>query len=188
MTHSTYHNDANALQHHVQSIFFHNSFFWAYAMQRKITPPKVRIHTILWNNKEIVWFLSHSVSNRCYLSYSMIRRYPMVDISRPSDYGSGAPEPGYFIQCIDGIEPMIQKSWCHRIGGICHEVHLTAHIEIPDGSFGEFVTKYLSVNGRLNQIIGELSINCIIKFIRISEILPLFSSRIEILLYWYMMV
>ena len=49
-------------------------------------------------------------------------------------------------------------------------MHPYACIEIPAGTAGEFVTDYISENGRRNQIIGELPINGIVQFIRISEI------------------
>ena len=35
------------------------------------------------------------------------------------------------------------------------EVHPTAHVDIPEGTVRDFVTKYLSENGRHNQIISE---------------------------------
>ena len=47
---------------------------------------------------------------------------------------------------------------------------MTAHVEIPDGIFEEFVTYYLSENGRRNHIIGEISINGSVQFIGLSQI------------------
>ena len=82
----------------------------------------------------------------------------------------GGPETGAFIQCINGREPQIHVLWCHGIDRICHKVLPYQRIEIPDGTVGEFVTDYISKNGRRNQIIGELSINGSVKLIRISEI------------------
>ena len=49
-------------------------------------------------------------------------------------------------------------------------MHPTACIEIPAGTVGEFVTEYFSENGRRNRIIGELSINGSVQFIRLSKI------------------
>ena len=53
-----------------------------------------------------------------------------------SDSGSGAPDPGAFIQCVDGREPIIQELWCQGIDRICCEVHPTSHINIPAGNIG----------------------------------------------------
>ena len=65
---------------------------------------------------------------------------------------------------------MIHKLWCHVIYGICHEVHPTARIDIPDVTIGEFFSGILSSNGRHNRIIGELSIIGSVQFIGLSEI------------------
>ena len=65
---------------------------------------------------------------------------------------------------------MGNKLWWHGIGGICREVHPTARIDIPDWSVGEFITEYLSKNGRCNRIIGEIPINGSVQFIGIPEI------------------
>ena len=94
----------------------------------------------------------------------------MGDIQRTSDYGIGDPDPGTFIQCVDGRYPVVHKLWCHSIYGICREVHPTVLIEIPDGTIGLFVSEYLSENRRRNRIIGELSINGRVQFIGLSEI------------------
>ena len=77
----------------------------------------------------------------------------MGDIWRPYDYGGGDPDPGAFIQCVDGREPMIHELWCHGIDGLCRKVHPTLRIEIPSRNIGEFVTKYLSDNRQRNRII-----------------------------------
>ena len=94
----------------------------------------------------------------------------MGDIWRPSDSGSRYPYPGAFIHCVGNREPMIHKLWCHGIDTLCCKVHHAARIEIPAVTNVEFFTKNLSANGRRNRIIGELSINGIIQFIRLSEI------------------
>ena len=39
----------------------------------------------------------------------------MVDIRKPSYYGSGDPDTITLIQFADGREPMIHKLWCHGI-------------------------------------------------------------------------
>ena len=65
---------------------------------------------------------------------------------------------------------MIHELWCHRIDGIYPKVHPTARIDIPSGTIEEFITKYLSDNRCRNWIIGEISINGSIQFIRLPEI------------------
>ena len=79
----------------------------------------------------------------------------MGDIWRHCGYGSRAPDPGAFIRCVDGRDPMIHEFCCHGIYGICLEVHPTGHIEIPAEYIGGFVTEYLSANGRRKSIFGE---------------------------------
>ena len=78
----------------------------------------------------------------------------MGDIRQLSDSGSRDPYPSAFIQCVDGIDPMIHELWCHGIDGLCCEVHPTARIDISVGNTGELVTEYLISNGRSNHIIG----------------------------------
>ena len=94
----------------------------------------------------------------------------MGDIRRNYDSGSGDPDPGAFLQCVNGREPMVHKFWCHRVDRLCREVFPTARIDIPAGTIIEFVTEYLSADGRCNRIIGELSINESLQSIRLSEI------------------
>ena len=72
----------------------------------------------------------------------------MGDIYRPSNYGNGGPETGAFIQCVNDIEIQIHELSCWNIYGICREVHPTARVDIPAGTVREFVTEYLSENGR----------------------------------------
>ena len=83
----------------------------------------------------------------------------MVDVRSPSNSNSGGPETGAFIQCVNGRKPQIHELWCWDIDGICHELHPAVRVEIPAGTVRESFTKYLSLNGRRNQIISELSIN-----------------------------
>ena len=118
----------------------------------------------------IVWLCAHSVSNRCSFLINMIRRAPMGDIHRPSDYCSRYPDSGSFIQFVYGIYPQTHELWCWDIDKICHKVHLTARGDISAGTFGYFVTEYLGENGRRNQIIGELLINGSFQFSGLSLI------------------
>ena len=85
----------------------------------------------------------------------MIRRAPMGDICRPSNSGSGGPETGACIQCINGQEPQIHELRCWDIVRICRGVHPTARVEILAGTVVYFFTNYLSKNSQRNQIIGE---------------------------------
>ena len=118
----------------------------------------------------IVLLLSHSFSNRCIFSKNMIRRAPMGNTRRPSNYGSRGPETGAFIQCANGLEPQIHELWCCSIDGICREVHLTARVDIPAGTVRYFVTEYLSENRWRNQIISKLLINGSVQFFGLSQI------------------
>ena len=77
----------------------------------------------------------------------------MGDIHRNSNCGSGGPETGAFIQCVNGIEIQIHELLCWDIDGICREVHPTARVDILEGTVREFVTEYLSENGWCNQIL-----------------------------------
>ena len=116
-----------------------------------IFPPNVKICFIVFFS--IIWFCAHSIYNRYDLSYSMILRTPMGDIRRPSEYGSRDPDTGAFIQWVDGGEPTSHKLWYQGIGGICHKVHTIEHIYIPSGTVRDFITAYLSGNGRNNWVI-----------------------------------
>ena len=93
--------------------------FNIFALELKfgISNPNLKIRFKVFFN--IVLFVAHSISNRYSLSYSMIFRAPMSDIRRPSYYGSGAPDPGAFIQCVNIREPTIYELWCHGIDGLC---------------------------------------------------------------------
>ena len=79
-------------------------------------------------------------------SKNMIQNSLMDDIGRPSNSGNRCQENGSFIQCVNNREPQIHKLRCHGIDSICREVNPYAHIEIPDGTVGEFVTDYVSEN------------------------------------------
>ena len=92
----------------------------------------------------------------------------MEDIRRLSNSSIGVPNTAAFIHFINGWEPEIHQLWYYDIDGICHKVHTEAHVDIPDGTVGEFVTEYISKNGQRNHIIGELSINGSVQFIGIS--------------------
>ena len=94
----------------------------------------------------------------------MISRAPIGTIHRPSYSGSSGTDTTAFIQCINVRDPQINEFWCQDLYRICHEVNPTAYVEIPDGTFREFVTKYLAENGRWIQIIGELYVNGSVQF------------------------
>ena len=64
----------------------------------------------------------------------------MVTIRRNLDSGSRGTEATYFIQCINGQEPHIHEFWYMGLGGIIHEVHPVACVEVPAVTVGEFVT------------------------------------------------
>ena len=92
----------------------------------------------------------------------------MGGIRQPYNYSSRYPDPGAFIQCVDGRDPMIHELWGHENDSICRKVQPTACIEIPAGTVGEFITEYLSENRLQNQIIGELSTKGIVQLILLS--------------------
>ena len=94
----------------------------------------------------------------------------MGDIHTPSNYGSGGPETGALIHCVNGRETQIHELLCWDIDGIFREVHPTVRVDIPSGTVGEFVTENLSENGWCNQIFGELSINGSVKCFRLYQI------------------
>ena len=87
----------------------------------------------------------------------MPRRTPVGSIWCPSD-GTvrRAPSPRVFIQCVNGQEPMSYDLWSHGLDGLCHDVHLTAGVDIPHGTDGELVTEYWNTNGRRISIIGNI--------------------------------
>ena len=93
----------------------------------------------------------------------------MGTICRPSDYGSGFTDTTAFIQCINGREPHINKLWCLGLNGVFCKVHTFVRVEIPSGTVGEFVTDYLAENGRLVEIIGEISVNGNVQFLGLSD-------------------
>ena len=71
----------------------------------------------------------------------------MGSIYRPSDSGSDSTEATTFIQCVDGLEPLIRELWCLGLDGISREVHPTELVDVTAGTVGEFVTNYLSEVG-----------------------------------------
>ena len=93
----------------------------------------------------------------------------MGTIHRPSDSGSAGTDITTFIQCINSREPQINKLWFLGFDRIFPEVHPTAHIEIPAGILGEFVTDYISENGRWIAIIVQLFVNDSVQFLVLSE-------------------
>ena len=72
----------------------------------------------------------------------------MGDIHRPSNYGSGGPETGALIQCVNGRKTQIHKLLCWDIDGICREVHPTVGVDNRAGTVTEFFAENLSENGQ----------------------------------------
>ena len=84
-------------------------------------------------------------------------RAPMGSIWRPSDdTGSRDTDPSVFIQCVNGRETMANKLWSHGLEGLYHDIHTIAQVEIPPITVGEFITEYLTTNGRHIRIIIKL--------------------------------
>ena len=83
----------------------------------------------------------------------------------PSESGCRSTDGTAFIQCVDGREPQIHNFWYLDLDGIIHEDHPTAHVEVPAGTVGYFVTDSLAENGRRIVIIGKISVNGSIKFL-----------------------
>ena len=122
--------------------------FFALALKFRIFVPNFKISFIVFLS-----LVFHCVSNRCSLSYSMLRCAPIGYFWRPYNYGIVDPDTKFFIQCYNGRDPMIQELWCHRLASICCEVHPTARLEIATGDVGEFTTNYLTCDRRCNSII-----------------------------------
>ena len=99
----------------------------------------------------------------------MIGRAPIGTIYRPLNPISGVLRPIHFNQCIHGQEPQSHKLWCMVFYNISRKVRPTAHAEVPDRAVGEFVTNYLSENGRQTKIIRQLSVNVRVQFLGLSE-------------------
>ena len=55
--------------------------------------------------------------------------------------------------------------WCLCPDGVICEVHPTAQIDVVAETVGQFLTQYFSVNGRRIPIIGQISINRIVKIL-----------------------
>ena len=64
----------------------------------------------------------------------------MGSMHRPSDPSSGSTGATDLLQCINGQEPHIHEFWYMGLGGIIHEVHPVACVEVPAVTVGEFVT------------------------------------------------
>ena len=93
----------------------------------------------------------------------------MVTIHRPSDFGIGGTEATAFIQYINGHETHIHELSCLGLDGLSQKVHPTAHVEVPAGTVGDFVTNYLDENGCQIKIIGQLSVNDSVQFLGLSD-------------------
>ena len=83
----------------------------------------------------------------------------MGSICRPYDSGSGGTKGVEFIRCVDGQDPQIHEIWCLGSYGVTREVHLTAQIDVGAETVGQVLTQYLSENGRIIPVIGQISIN-----------------------------
>ena len=65
---------------------------------------------------------------------------------------------------------MDQELWSHGLDGISRDVHPTAQVDIPTGTVREFITEYLTPDGRQNIIIGQSSVNGSVKVTGFTEI------------------
>ena len=97
----------------------------------------------------------------------MIRCIPMGSIHRPSDSGRGDTKGVGFFRCVDVQEPLINKIWCLGSDGVTREVHLTAQIYFNAETVGQFLTQYLTENGRIILVIGQIFINRGVKLLGI---------------------
>ena len=70
---------------------------FALALKFRIFVPNFKISFIV-----CLYLVYHWVSNRYFLSYSILRCASMGDIRRPYYPGSGAPDPAVFIQHFNG--------------------------------------------------------------------------------------
>ena len=70
-----------------------------------------------------------------------------------------------FSNVLQGRDPQFHKLWCIGLDNITHEVHMTAQLEVGDGTMGGFTTNYLAENGRRIPIIEKLYINGSIQFL-----------------------
>ena len=75
-------------------------------------------------------------------------------IYRLIDSGSGGTKATDLIQIINGQDLKIHKLWYLVLDGILLKIHPTAREEVLYGTVVEFVTNYLSENGRQILIIG----------------------------------
>ena len=89
----------------------------------------------------------------------------MGSIRWPSNPGSGSTEDTAFIKCVDGWKPQIHEFWYLGLDNTTLEVHPAAQVEVITGTVKEFLTDYLSENGRRIQIIGQPSVNNSIHFL-----------------------
>ena len=93
----------------------------------------------------------------------------MGSICQISDSVCGGNKDVEFIQCVDGREPQINEMWCLGSDSVTREIHPTVQVEVGDGTVGQFTTNYLAENGRRIPIIGQLSINRIVKLLGIPD-------------------
>ena len=85
--------------------------------------PNLKINFIVFLS-----IVSNCISDRCSFPYNILRRAPIINTWRPSDSGSGDPDPIILIQCVNGREPMSQELWSHILYGISRAVHPTEQV------------------------------------------------------------
>ena len=109
----------------------------------------------------------------------------MGSICRPSDLtGSRDPDPRVFIKCVNCKDPMANELWYHGLYGLSSDSHPTAQVEITPANDGEFITDYLTTDGRRIRIIGQYSVNGSVQFTDFPEvwgIILLYMSNATIL-------
>ena len=92
----------------------------------------------------------------------------MGSIYPSSCYGSRSTKDVEFVQCVDCQDPQIHKIWCLGSVGVIREFHLTAQIDVGDGTVGQFMKNYLAENGHRIPVIGQLSINRSVKCLGVT--------------------
>ena len=83
----------------------------------------------------------------------------MGSIRHPLDPAIRSAEDTTFIKCVDGQEPQIHELWCLVLNNIIQKEYPTAHLEVISVTVGDFVTNYLTGNGRIIHIIWQISVN-----------------------------
>ena len=65
---------------------------------------------------------------------------------------------------------MANELWYHGSYGLSRDVHPTARVEIPTGADSEFITEYLTNDGRYIRIICQYSVNRSVQVTGIPEV------------------